>query len=243
MERFVEEAIVLGAVDYGDADRIVTLLTRGRGRLSAFAAGARKSKRRFQGALEPATVLRAQLVQRRGDTYRLDGVDVVDSHHRLRDDLQRIGRALYAAELARELARDELAHPELFDLLTGFLRELEGPLAPASDVRFTLGALSLSGVRPSFSPCARCRGPTGDAPAFDADGGGVLCAGCARQAVRAAPVDAAVVELLAGLERGSAPDSSPRQRGEARALLDAYLGWHLGRRLKTVDFLARLGLD
>ena len=57
MERFAEEAVVLASVDYGEADRVVTLFTRGRGRLTAFAAGARKSKRRFAGALELGTHL------------------------------------------------------------------------------------------------------------------------------------------------------------------------------------------
>ena len=52
MDRFSDEALVLSTVDFGEADRIVTLFTRGHGRLSAFAAGARKSKRRFAGALE-----------------------------------------------------------------------------------------------------------------------------------------------------------------------------------------------
>ncbi|MBL8952269.1 MAG: DNA repair protein RecO, partial [Myxococcaceae bacterium] len=99
MERFVEESIVLSGVDYGEADRIVTLFTVGRGRLSAFAAGARKSKRRFPGALEPGTHLKARLVERRGDTYRLDAADVVSSFHHLRGDLGRIARSLYALEL------------------------------------------------------------------------------------------------------------------------------------------------
>ena len=75
--QIVDEALVLSTVDYGEADRIVTLFTKDRGRLSAFAAGARTSKRRFAGALEAGTHLRARLVERRGDVYRLDGVGTV----------------------------------------------------------------------------------------------------------------------------------------------------------------------
>src|SRR4051794_19909653 len=125
MERFVEESIVLSTVDYGEADRIVTLFTLGRGRLSAFAAGARKSKRRFPGVLEPATHLKARLVERHGDTYRLDAADVVTSFHGLRDDLPRIGRSLYSLELCRELTRDHEPHPQLFQSLLSYLGLLE----------------------------------------------------------------------------------------------------------------------
>src|SRR3954471_11141107 len=114
MERFVEEALVLASVDYGEADRVVTLFTRGRGRLTAFANGARKSKRRFAGALELGTCLKVQLVQRAGDTYRLDGADILDSFFALRDDLPRISRAMYCLELCRELTRDHEPHEELF---------------------------------------------------------------------------------------------------------------------------------
>jgi len=85
VDRFSDEAVVLGTVDFGEADRIVTLFTRNHGRLSAFAAGARKSKRRFAGALEAGTHLTARLVTPRGDTPRLDGADVHKSFPKLRD--------------------------------------------------------------------------------------------------------------------------------------------------------------
>ncbi|MBL9039687.1 MAG: DNA repair protein RecO, partial [Archangium sp.] len=99
MERYADDAIVLSSVDFGEADRIVTLLTRGHGRLSAFAAGARKSKRRFAGALEAGTLLRVQLVETRGDTSRLDAADVQQSFFHLREDLSLIARAMYCLEL------------------------------------------------------------------------------------------------------------------------------------------------
>ncbi len=102
MERFEETAVVLSTLDYADADRLVTLFTRSHGKLTAFAVGARKSKRRFAGALQPFTLLRAQLVERRGDTFRLDAADIQETFHRIREDLPRIARALYCLELCRE---------------------------------------------------------------------------------------------------------------------------------------------
>ena len=243
LERSVEEALILGAVDYGDADRIVTLFTRERGRLSAFAAGARKSKRRFAGALEPCTHLKAQLVQRRGDTWRLDGVDVLATFHRLRDDLPRIGRALYAAELSKELIRDEHPHPELFDAMLEFLKALEVSADPASHLRFTLDALSFAGFRPIFDRCGRCGGATGARPRFDPDSGGAVCESCARQLPYAVPVSAEVVSLLAALQRAEPHSNDARLRGAASSLLDGFLSHHLGRRLKSMDFLRQLGID
>jgi DNA repair protein RecO (recombination protein O) len=243
LERSVEEALVLGAVDYGDADRIITLFTRERGRLSAFAAGARKSKRRFAGALEPCTHLKAQLVQRRGDTWRLDGVDVIATFHRLRDDLPRIGRALFGAELARELIRDEHPHPELFDALLEFLKRLETGADAAEHLRFALDALAFAGFRPVFARCGRCEGATGPRPRFDPDSGGAICEGCARQVPHSLPASPQVVELLAALQQRRSHDEAPQLRAAAAALIDGFLAHHLGRRLKSMGFLTQLGLD
>lgn len=244
MERFVEEAIVLSSVDYGDADRIVTLFTRGRGRLSAFAAGARKSRRRFPGALEPATHLKARLVERRSDTYRLDAADVVSSFHHLRGDLGRIGRSLYALELCRELVRDHEPHPQLFEALLRYLMLLDQARAgPTSLLAFELDALAMAGFRPQFSPCLRCGGPTQGRPSFDPDVGGALCEGCARQVPGAVPIEAALVDALHGLQEGRRTPLDAELRAGARELLNLFIEHHLGRRLKSVDFLTQVGID
>jgi DNA repair protein RecO (recombination protein O) len=243
VERSVEEALVLGTVDYGDADRVVTLFTRERGRLSAFAAGARKSKKRFAGALEPCTHLKAQLVQRHGDTWRLDGVDVLATFHRLREDLPRIARALYGAELCRELIRDEHPHPELFDGFLDYLKHREADADAAEHLRFTLDALSFAGFRPIFVRCGRCGGPTGQSPRFDSDSGGAVCEGCARLLPHAAPVTAEVVALLAALQSRQPHDESAALRAAATALIGGFLAHHLGRKLKSMGFLTQLGLD
>src|SRR4051794_10826220 len=175
MDRFVEESIILGTVDYGDADRLVTLFTRGRGKLTAFAAGARKSKRRFAGALEPGTLVKAQLVARHGTTFRLDSVDIERGFYAVRADLPRISRALYAVELCRELIRDEQPHEELFELLGRYLDLLERNQAgPTSLLAFELEALEHTGLMPRFDVCAICGGALIEPLRFDPDHGGAV---------------------------------------------------------------------
>lgn len=244
MERFTDEALVLSCVDYGEADRLVTLLTRRHGRLTAFAAGARKSKRRFAGALEAGTWLKAQLVERRGDTLRLDGVDVVRSHHRLRDELPRIARALYCLELCRELTRDHEPHEALFDALKDYLALLdERQAGPTSLIKFELDALQHTGFMPRFAPCALCDGPTGERPRFDPEHGGVVCDGCASRVPRGVPVPALLVDALGRLQAGERTPLAPELRARARQLLNVFIAHHLGRRLKSVDFMEQVGTD
>ncbi|MBK7859587.1 MAG: DNA repair protein RecO [Archangiaceae bacterium] len=244
MDRFEEESIVLSTVDYGEADRIVTLFTLGRGRLSAFAAGARKSKRRFPGALEPATHLKARLVERRGDTYRLDAADVVTSFHHLRSDLGRIARSLYALELCRELTRDHEAHPQLFNSLLEYLALLDRAQAgPTSLIAFELDTLARAGFRPQFAPCLHCHRETGPRPVFDPDVGGAICGNCAPQFPYAVPAEGRVVDALSRLQEGERTPFEAAIRSGARDLLNLFIEHHLGRRLKSVDFLNQVGVD
>jgi DNA repair protein RecO (recombination protein O) len=243
VERIRARAVVLSSLDYGEADRIVTLLTEERGRLAAFAAGARRSRRRFAGALEPCTLLTAQLVQTRGDTWRLDAVDIVDAFPELRSDLARIARGAYAAELARELCRDGEPHGDLFDLLCRYLtalaRQSAGPLAM---MRYELLALAMAGLMPRLDGCARCGAAPGEVLRFDPEHGGLVCAGCAAGPGHRVSSEAA--GLLAALQREPrAVEVSRPVRAEARALLTGFVTHHLGRRPKSLEFMREVGVD
>lgn len=244
MDRFVDDALVLSTVDYGEADRIVTLFTRDHGRLSAFASGARKSKRRFAGAFEAGTHLKARLVTTHGDTLRLDAVDIVRSFHRLRDELPLIARALYCLELCRELTRDQEPHQALFDDLRDYLSLLDDKKAgPTSLLKFELDALHRTGFMPRFAPCALCGNPTGAQPRFDPQHGGVVCFSCSPRVPQGVFVPPVVVESLARLQAGERTPLSPEIRARARELLNVFIAHHLGRTLKTVDFMQQVGTD
>jgi DNA repair protein RecO (recombination protein O) len=242
--QIVDEAVVLSTIDYGEADRIVTLFTKGRGRLSAFAAGARKSKRRFAGAFEAGTHLKARLVERRGETYRLDGADIVQSFHRLRDDLPRIARLLYCLELIRELTRDHEPHAQLFDGLREYLQKLDAKEAgPTSLLLFELDALAQAGFMPRFAPCSLCGQATGARPRFDHEHGGVVCFSCSPRVPRGFPVSPQVVDALARLQAGERTPLPADTRARARELLNVFIAHHLGRKLQSVDFMEQVGTD
>ncbi|MGB8930511.1 MAG: DNA repair protein RecO, partial [Anaeromyxobacteraceae bacterium] len=157
--RFKVEGIVLRVVDYGESDRIVTLLTRERGKVGAFARGARASRRRFQGLLEPFTLLAVELTDRRGDLLGLESASALRAHGGIRGELARIAVAGYATELACELVRDAEPHAGLFDLLAAFLGALDAATPhPAALRAYELGALAEAGFMPRLDSCARCGG-------------------------------------------------------------------------------------
>lgn len=250
-ERNKLSAIVLRTVDYGESDRVVTFLSREWGKVSAFARGARASRRRFGGALEPFTLLAAEVRGRAGsDLLGLETTAVLRGFGNIRGDLARIACAAYAAELARELVRDHEPHEDLFELLVAYLEELDGaPARPAALRAFELGALGAAGLAPRLDACARCGeelDPGGRALRFDPGQGGVLCGACGATAPAAPVLSRAAVEAMARLQAGgltaaAAEALAPPAGRELREALGAFIVHHLGRTLAARRFLDEVG--
>lgn len=252
-------ALVLRTIAYGDADAVVHLLVRGRGRVAAFARGARSSRQRFGGALEPFQLVEAMLAERQGqELWALREARVVEPHAGLREDLHRIAHAGYAAELTHDLTRAGEPADALFELLHTFLGILARGSATSARLRaFELAALDAAGLAPQLHACARCGEdvPAGRA-AFDPDAGGVVCGRCVAPGALALTHGGrlALIQLQrGGLGAAEAPLSAdgsgrpadPRAFEEAAAQagrpLGAFLQHHLGRRLTSLEFLAQVG--
>ena len=257
------EALVLRSIAYGEADAVVHLLTRGHGRVSAFARGARSSRQRFGGALEPFGRVEVLVAQREGqELWSLREARLVEPHARLREDLHRIAHAGYAAELVHELSRAGEPADALFSLLDDFLARLEAGAATSARLRaLELGALGAAGLAPELSACARCGGEVAAGRAeFDPDAGGLICTSCTNRTIRtnrtilSAGARAALVQLQrGGLAAADAPVSADgsgrpadpaafaRACDEATRPLRLFLEHHLGRAPRAAAFLEQVG--
>lgn len=244
MDRQRDQALLLSAVDHGESDRVVTFLTREHGRLSAFAPGARRSKRRFGGTLEPYMHLTLHWAQGRGALVRLEAVDLIEGFYGMRSELPRIARALYCVELLRELTIDAQPHPALFDAALTWLRAQDaGKAGPTSLIALELYALDEVGLMPRFDACVLCEAPVEADGAFAARHGGVVCAGCRIRAPGALSIPGALRASLHRIQQGERLPLDPGLRAQARSLLGAYLEHHVGRRLRSADFMAQMGVD
>lgn len=241
-------ALVLRRVDYGEADRIVTFYTRELGKVAAFARSARKSQKRFGGALEPFDRLRLAARDRRGDMLSLAGSEVDCARSAISADLDLIARASYVTELVTEATREREPHVELFDLLDGGFDVLAGPGFATLDrtrrdgwlCAFQLKLLALAGYRPYLSACGECGDTSSPRYRFVPERGTLLCsahsggAGVAIGAGTARILDASLGADLASLEHFA---FSAVQVEEARRLLGLFLRHQLGKELKSARFL------
>lgn len=150
MRKAEAEAIILRLTDYGEADRIVSLFTLEQGKVQGIARGAKRSRKRFAGALDPFAHLKLQL-QLGGSLATLLSADIVDIFPGIRGDLAKIGTAAYACELVERLTPDEEPNPRLFRLLYCYLQRLDtAPLSPSDRRFFAVNLLKILGYQPEL---------------------------------------------------------------------------------------------
>jgi DNA repair protein RecO (recombination protein O) len=176
------DALVLRAVDYRDADRIVTLLTERFGKVAVLARSARKSRKRFGGSLEPYALIEADVRLGRGDVGSIGQARVKRSFPKILTDLTRIAVAGAALELVREALPVRQPEPEILESTLAFLERLEKCDDTEEELllSFETRVLSTLGFAPNLDTCARCgrRAHEGRAALFDPTVGSIVCRSC-----------------------------------------------------------------
>jgi len=237
-----DEAIVLRTHKLGEADRIITLLTRHHGRVRAVAKGVRRTTSRFGSRLEPFTHVDLQLAEGRNLDTITQAETLTPFHAGLGLDYDRYTAGTAMLETAERLAAEE-RQPSVqqFLLLVGGLRAMASGQRAAGQVldSYLLRSLAVAGYAPSFEHCSRC-GLEGPHRWFNPSMGGVLCSTC-RLPGSASPAPE-TIEVLGALLAGDWPvveAAQPRHLKEASSLVAAYLAWHLERGLRSLAYVER----
>jgi DNA repair protein RecO (recombination protein O) len=222
-EIIVTNAFLLRAVTYRESDVVATWLSESRGLVSSLARGARRSRKRMGGALEPMHTAQLELEEppaRGGELMTLKAATVVRVRTGLVSSLEAMEGAGQALRWVRKVCAPKTPEPRVYQSLEALLDTLDGVHAPPEvELRvscFGVQLLSFVGYELSFGECAVCGRPRPDGrPAFvDAARGGVVCGGCGGAGK---PWTAA---LLGGLSAGAAPVvvASVAKPAELRAL-------------------------
>jgi len=173
------EAIVLRSLRYGEADRILHIYTRDRGRISAIAKGARRLHSRLGGRLEPYQLLVLDLHEGRSELLTVTGAQLLLSNAGLRSSATALDVAARCCDAVGRLFDTEEPHPEVFNLLANLHALLNADPAVASwglALSFRLKLLVVAGLAPRVGSCVGC-GST-DISYFSGAAGGVLCRRC-----------------------------------------------------------------
>lgn len=239
------EAVVVGGHNLGEADRIVVFYTRRYGKVRAVAAGARRIRSRFGGSLELCTHGRLVYFERpNSDLHRLNEFALWEPFHALRSSLELLTAASEVAELGGIAGVEGEGSDELFALVVGTLRGLNTGIEPSLNLRaFEIRLLRTLGYLPELGTCVRCRkGLPEGIQSFGLNEGGLLCFVCRGEALETTPVSPAALAFLQTALRREMDFSrvglNPSASEELRSLLQTFLEFKLGRKIRSARFLA-----
>lgn len=245
--------VVLKTTPLRESDLLVVLYTEAHGRISAVARGARRSQKRFAGALSLLVLAKYELGRKpRGELWSLENAEIVKEWIALAGDVVAVAHASYIAELVGALLPAESPDPEALELICALWDSLaEGGPSPAALRAVELALLDLAGHRPAIDQCAACgevsleRGTV-----FDPSRGGAICRRCAAASRGAGirPLDPQTRAYLRAILAEQTPSAARvvderfaiGERHAARDALLAMVTSLVGKPLKTLEYLAKL---
>jgi DNA repair protein RecO (recombination protein O) len=244
---FRVEAVVLRHSDWGEADRLLVIYTRQRGKLRAVVKGARKMRSRKAGHVEPFMHVSLQLALARGPFIVTDA-ETLEVYQPLREDLVRTGYAAYLVELIDRFSQEEEGgNPVIFRLLTDTLNRISLDPDPWLAVRYyEVRLLDSLGFRPQLVHCINCQAEIQPEDQFFSPGqGGILCPRCGKGLAGVWSVSVEALKYLRHLQRSSHSVAararpSPVIQKEMETLMQAYLTYLLERGLNTPGFIRQM---
>jgi DNA repair protein RecO (recombination protein O) len=246
LRSYSAEAIVLRCSDFGEADRLVVLLTRDHGKVRAIAKGVRRPTSRHGGNVEPFVQARIQLARGR-DLEVLTQSELTHARRSLREDLESAAHAYYLTEVADAMVEPGASASRVFSLLGRALDLIDAGADPAlTTVQAILHLLDQLGYRPQLFRCLACDEELQPVPGFfSVAEGGALCPRCGAGRSGARPIGVDTLKLLRNLQRSS-------RLGEprlvlARAVVEPadrvvreLVEYHLDHRLRSPRFIEQV---
>jgi DNA repair protein RecO (recombination protein O) len=239
------EALILRSYPMREADLLVTLFTRQEGKVRGVARAAKKSKRRFGGALEPLTYVRAYYEDReRQELSRLDSCEVIESPLATEVSYPRAVALGHLAELLDELLPDREANDAVFRLTLAALSSLRGPEIWMAVTYFDLWLTRLMGFMPELTECIVCGRPlNGSRAYFHALADGLMCPDDKRLASSEMSSDSRMLAaqmLRAPVDSFEATPWTKSRGSDLRKYLMQTLERHIEKKIVTAAMLERI---
>jgi DNA repair protein RecO (recombination protein O) len=231
----ITDGLLLRAIDYAEADRIIVLFTRELGKISVIARGARKSRRRFQGSLEPFSLLKAEVLLGGGELGSLVQTRIGRTFPRIIENLLAMRQAGAAMELVRSVTPIRQSDPELFEATLGLLELIDKnpEQAEQSLICFQVQVMKLAGFAPCFDACGKCHNRARDTQPgnFDPAAGFLICRTCGQAPVylSAATRQGLLASLALDWQHLNGIRWTSEQLQQARTAMSLFIGHRLQR--------------
>ena len=232
---YTTQGIVLRTYKLREADRIIVLVSPDKGMIRAVAKGIRKTKSKFGSRLEPTTHVSMQVHKGKGDLDLITQVETLNHFRTIREDLNRLTKAIAMLEAVVQVALPGEPAVELHQMLLGALKTLEDNDSALVTPSFFLKLLALEGSRPIVDQCVTCE--ANDVVAFSNEEGGVMC----ENHRTGTPISTPAVDLLRLILGGQLGKALSQQESKATKEVEKIareaLEFFLERRIRTITLL------
>lgn len=242
------EAVVLNSLDYSESDRILTFYTLEHGKIRGIAKGARRSKKRFVGNLDPTSHINLIFFHsEKSELVRVEEAHLIDGFNNLKVDIDKLSQACYLIELVSEMTREGQAAPQVLHLLVNFLKMLDDGGEDCLLRFFEIRLLAILGYLPHLSGCVICRQPlSAESKAyFSSEKGGAVCKKCSFGAGSVIPISlgtAGFLSMAAKFDTAKLGRLKPNAvfLEESEKILYDFIKHQIGKELKTKKFLDKM---
>lgn len=238
-------AIIIRSMDYGEGNKIVTLLTEGGGKTGVIIRGAKKARSRHGSLAQPFTYGEFVFFKGNSGLGTLNHGEIMESHHLLRERLELAAYASYAAELTDRSLQDDESDPFLYVQLKAYFEALQADKDPQIVSHlYEMKILQRAGYDPQLDNCVSC--DSEEAPfVLSVGSGGVLCRRCVHRdpyAIRMSEGTLKVLRLFRKLDLRRLGNIAlkPETKQEVKKVMRRLLDSHLGLQLKSRNFLDQM---
>jgi DNA repair protein RecO (recombination protein O) len=242
-QKETSQAFLLRSVDHGESNRIVTLFTLAKGKISGMARSARKSRRRFGGALEPFALIEITIKPGNKNLYHIEKATLLDANLNLATDLSKINAAAFILEIVQAVTPEHEPDPGIFALIKTVMSLLStSPNSATNSVltAATLKLLSLAGISATVDRCNGCGRtvPEGRKVQFNPARGGIICTPCGGGPHILSETAAHALRALDNRPLASAVEVplSEDVAVELQVVFKSHIEYHIERPLRTNGF-------
>lgn len=240
------QGIVLKYTNLGEADKILTILTRNKGKLKAVAKGCRKPKSSLLASSE-LFVFSEFVLYKGSSLYHITQAETRETFYNLRNDLLKLSYGVFFVEMADAVSEEELSSERLFILLAKALYYLAEGEIPVGiiNLAYQLKLMDISGYRPSLQRCVHCNKTDIQEYKFDIELGGIICDECekfGKKVIRISPGSLETIRILLNTEisRLNTLIIDNTIFNEIDKLTKRFVEAHLDKYFKSLDFLNEL---
>lgn len=234
--------IVIKRMNYGEADRILTILTEKQGKIKVIAKGSRKILSKLGGSLEPFCLV--NFIFHEGKSfYIVTSALVVKHFDNIHTDIDKTSKAFYIGELLDKFLEEKQNHPEVFELFANYLEGLENADDPILIPIFSAKILEVLGFKPVTQNCLHCQSKLLPEQNFwDNIEGGVICQTCHDKFGHGQPMENDVIKILRlvfspDFHIGSRLNIADKYKNQTALVLESYIEGVLERELKSKKFM------